>query len=74
MFFVAFHRRRKQIMEQTEPTVKGKTPSELRFALVGGQENIGDAGMVDPFSGAGTGGGAANTPTAGHVAAHMEIL
>ena len=44
MFFVAFHRRRKQIIEQTEPTEKGKTPSELRFALVGGQENIGDAG------------------------------
>ena len=50
MFFVAFFRRRKKIIEQSELGKIDKTPNEIRFALVGGQENIGDTqviGVVD---------------------------
>ena len=51
MFFVAFYRRRKRIIEECElnkdknasqknPQKKSEGTDELRFDLVGGQENI----------------------------------
>ena len=51
MFFVAFYRRRKKIIEESELKIKSKESSkvqkkaadeDLRFDLVGGQENIGE--------------------------------